>query len=903
MTSKVCKYPSVFLSFLRPCYCNVFLLLMTMLMIAVHQASASNAPPQTQPTVLILYGRVSNLQSNTTINKGLLSALKVAGVDERYQYQEYLDLARHPDPDYRRELTRFLKIKYSGVRFDAIIALHRDAGDFMLSEGRELFSDTPMVAVVSKRLESMPQGKRRIVQLVYSLDAFSTINMALALLPDTREVLVVSGATEDDAPYLGNAKDALKSYEKKLSVKYLASESLPEVVKEVAKARDHAIILYTRLIKDASGDTYLPTAALAKVSQSSTSPVFGLYDSLLGAGIVGGDLLSFEKLGKETGRLAGALIAGQADLEHVISFTGHGPMFDWNEMQRWGLQKSRLPKGSVLINYRLGFWEQYWKYVIISLLFISGEAVLILYLIWNRNKRFQAEAGRKASERLLHSYLSNSSIVSWMKDEEGRHVFRNDTFCKRFSAQPNDWQGKTDFELWPQDIAEEFRRNDHQVLASGNTLETIEPVVEMTGETSWWLTTKFLFKDAQGQRFVGGLGIDITQLKKVQDEADRQHAMMTEVINATDVCLVYLDLDFNFVAVNNAYAATCRMRPEDMVGRNHFALYPGEEVEDLFRQVRDTGVPAYIRERPFEFPDQPERGVTYWDWSLIPVQGHNGSVIGLVFTLLETTERRNAQEERLKLERQLQDAKRMESLGILAGGIAHDFNNILTAIIGNVELALLHSDTDSSVRENLVRIEKSAERAADLARKMLAYSGKGRFFVTPVDLNSTIEKLAGVLGSTVSPKAELLFDLTKPLPLVEADPDQISQIITNLVANASESLGDQAGTINVTTSWQDCDLQCLERSKFSESVPEGRYVLLEITDSGCGMDQETQGKIFDPFYTTKFTGRGLGLPAVQGIVRGHKGAIQVESEPGRGSRFRVLLPAGGLEGTCMSSLS
>ncbi|WP_224962352.1 PAS domain-containing sensor histidine kinase [Geomonas subterranea] len=890
MTSEMHKHPLYFPVFFHSPLCRFLPSVLILLVLGIHQASAYNEQAPHPPKVLIIYGRVSQLHAHQIINNGLLPALKKAGFDDADQYQEYLDLQRHPDPAYPRELARFLSRKYSGTKFDAIVVFHGDAWNFMKSEGKDLFRGVPMVAVVPKETETPPGLGRKVIQLVYSLDALHTLRYALALLPDTKEIIVVSGPTMDDAPYLEAAQDALKNFTGTLSVRYLTNNSLPGILQEVGKRRDHTIILYTRLTKDSSGNSYLPTAGVSDISRASKSPVFGLYDSLLGSGIVGGDLLSFGKLGEETARLAGELIAGKAGYVKEVSFLKHAPMFDWNEIRRWGLDKSRLPKGSVLINYRPGFWEQYWGYIGIAILLVAGEGALIVFLVWNRRKRLQAEAESRASERLLQSYLSNNSIVSWMKDEDGRHVFRNDTFCKRFAAESKNWYGKTDYELWPQDLAEVFRIHDHQVLASGTSLETIEPVVDATGMTSWWLTTKFLFKDATGKRFVGGLGVDVTELKKVQDEAERQHAMMMEIINATDVCLVYLDLDFNFVAVNSAYAATCRLRPEEMVGRNHFSLYPGGEVEALFRQVRDTGIPAYIKERPFEFPDQPERGVTYWDWSLIPVRDSTGNVIGLVFSLLETTERKMAQEEHLKLERQLQDARRMESLGILAGGIAHDFNNILTAIIGNAELALLQADIGSSVRENLKRIEKSAEKAADLARQMLAYSGKGKFVVESVDLNGVIEKQGRVLMSSITSKAELILNLTKPIPLIEADASQISQIVTNLVLNASESIGDQPGTITVSTSWRDCDRHCLDDGGFGGAVPEGRYVLLEIRDTGCGMNKETQEKIFDPFFSTKFTGRGLGLPAVQGIVRGHKGAIRVNSEPDKGSTFSVLLP-------------
>ncbi|MBC7962864.1 MAG: GAF domain-containing protein [Steroidobacteraceae bacterium] len=253
--------------------------------------------------------------------------------------------------------------------------------------------------------------------------------------------------------------------------------------------------------------------------------------------------------------------------------------------------------------------------------------------------------------------------------------------------------------------------------------------------------------------------------------------------------------------------------------------------------------------------------------------------------------RKRAEEERHQLEQQLLHTQKLESLGVLAGGIAHDFNNILTAIIGNADLALMRLNKESPAVDNLQRIGQAAARAADLARQMLAYSGKGHFVIECLDMNRLLEEMLQMLEVSISKKSVLRFNLTKPLPTVEVDATQMRQIIMNLVINASEAIGDNSGVITVTTDSMDCERSYLKDVWLDENLPDGLYVCLEIADSGSGMDRETLAKIFDPFFTTKFTGRGLGMAAVLGIVRGHRGAIKVYSEPGRGSSFKILLPA------------
>jgi len=269
----------------------------------------------------------------------------------------------------------------------------------------------------------------------------------------------------------------------------------------------------------------------------------------------------------------------------------------------------------------------------------------------------------------------------------------------------------------------------------------------------------------------------------------------------------------------------------------------------------------------------------------------DGTVTGAVISWRDITDRKRAEAEHLRLEQQLLHAQKLESLGVLAGGIAHDFNNILTAIIGNADLALMRINKESPAIDNLRRIEEAAARAADLAKQMLAYSGKGRFVIEILDLNILLEEMLHILDVSISKKAVLRLNPHKPLPSVEADATQIRQIVMNLVINASEAIGDRSGVIAITTGCMDCDKNYLKDVWLDENLADGLYVYLEIADTGCGMDRETMAKLFDPFFTTKFTGRGLGMAAVLGIVRGHKGAIKVYSEPGKGSSFKILLPA------------
>ena len=248
-------------------------------------------------------------------------------------------------------------------------------------------------------------------------------------------------------------------------------------------------------------------------------------------------------------------------------------------------------------------------------------------------------------------------------------------------------------------------------------------------------------------------------------------------------------------------------------------------------------------------------------------------------------------EEKARLEEQFRQTQKLESLGILAGGIAHDFNNLLVGILGNAGFALSDLESDHPVRECIQQIELSAQRASDLTRQLLAYSGRGKFLVGTVNPKTIVEEMSHLLKISIDPNAEMILDFDPQTPSVEADATQLRQVIMNLIINASDALEGKPGKIYVRTGETELRKSDLVGMIPSDQPMRGRYCFLEIKDTGCGMDSKTVSKIFDPFFTTKFTGRGLGLAAVLGIVRSHRGGLRVKSKPGKGTQFMLYFPS------------
>jgi nitrogen-specific signal transduction histidine kinase/ActR/RegA family two-component response regulator len=267
-------------------------------------------------------------------------------------------------------------------------------------------------------------------------------------------------------------------------------------------------------------------------------------------------------------------------------------------------------------------------------------------------------------------------------------------------------------------------------------------------------------------------------------------------------------------------------------------------------------------------------------------------VTGTVGLARDITDRKRTEEQRLRLERQMQEMQKLESLGVLAGGIAHDFNNLLVGVLANAELALQMLSREpgsSAMHERISDIRQAALHAAELTNQMLAYSGRGHFDVRPISMNEMILSMQHLLSASICKKAEVIYELSSDLPAVQADVAQMRQVIMNLIVNASDALEDRPGVIRVRTGAKLVS-DSIKNLYGPLPLTAGSYAFLEVADDGSGMDDETKARLFEPFFTTKLLGRGLGLSAVQGIVRGHGGGIALESAKGHGTTITLLLP-------------
>jgi len=271
-----------------------------------------------------------------------------------------------------------------------------------------------------------------------------------------------------------------------------------------------------------------------------------------------------------------------------------------------------------------------------------------------------------------------------------------------------------------------------------------------------------------------------------------------------------------------------------------------------------------------------------------PMFDDKGHLAGVVNIMVDFTYQKMAEEEKHKKEKRALYSKKLVSLGILASGVAHNFNNLLTAIMGNTNLALMHTEEGTDLYRHLHQIDESANTAAELSKKMLSYSGQGRFIVELLHIDELIRNIISRNEEIVFEQATIKLKL-KPAAII-GDSGEIAEMINILFTNAIEALRDLPGYIYITSGIRYAGKEDLESPHFPKELPTGKYAYITVRDTGEGMDEETLSKIFDPFFTTRFAGRGLGLAAALGIVSGHNGVILVESKPNEGATFEVLLP-------------
>jgi PAS domain S-box-containing protein len=540
-------------------------------------------------------------------------------------------------------------------------------------------------------------------------------------------------------------------------------------------------------------------------------------------------------------------------------------------------------------------------------------------------ERTRTEIALRESEERFRAIFETARDCVFVKDRDLRYTHVNPAMAALFDSTPAALVGITDDVLFDAATCARVREVDLRVLQG--RIEKDVSTSRVHGIDHVFQTVKVPLRD-DGGAVVGVCGIarDVTELTRAEAVERTMAAILRAAVTTSDLRTLIaairetlgglIDTKNFFVALYDEAADRYRFP----YFADQFDVTEPDSVEALPKSltdyVRRIGQPTLVNPDDFatlQAAGEVELvGTDSVQWLGAPLT-RGTQVIGVVAvqsyddphlyserdinlfgyaaaTISIAIDRASVEEERRALAARAFRSQKMESLGVLAGGIAHEFNNLLQGILGASGLASQLLPADSPVQQQIAAVETAADRAARLTRQMLAYAGKGRLIVGDVDLSAEIEQTVRSLAGSLPSSAELCLDLQSDLPPITADAAEIRQMVSNLVTNAAEALGEDGGSVLVRTTVEPCDRAMLARSVLGEELVPGSYVVLEVSDSGSGMTPDTVSRIFDPFFSTKFTGRGLGLAAVSGIVRTNGGAILIDSELGRGTKVQVLLP-------------
>ncbi len=499
------------------------------------------------------------------------------------------------------------------------------------------------------------------------------------------------------------------------------------------------------------------------------------------------------------------------------------------------------------------------------------------------------------SDPRFRRVLEDLRAVMTEFDQDGRIVYVSPNSGDLSGFEPRDLIGShVHAEIHDEDLPNLLEASK-RISAGERALRARFRTRHRDGHWVWIeLLSSTRFRAEDGSIHSASFSRDITEQKDAEDARLVSEERYRAIAAASPDMLIELDESRKATYLSERISSRLGLSSEALQQLKHLSLVHPDDRDVVARALSAS----FLQNRPVELTPFRVRHADgrwlHWEARGIPYQRGNGDR-RLLMLARDVSERLAREEEQHNLERRMQQAQRLESLGVLAGGIAHDFNNLLTPILGDAHLALEDLPAESPLRTRLQRIERAARRASQLTAQMLAYAGAEPLAREAIDVSALVRELGGLLQGGVAGRAQLHFELARGLPRLQGDASQLTQVTMNLITNAIEAVSEQGGRVDLRSGLLELPAYARRGEWIGDTPAPGLYLYLEVEDDGCGMDAETRSRIFDPFFTTKFKGRGLGLAAVLGIVRAHAGCIEIDSAPGRGTRFRVLLPCGDKE--------
>jgi two-component system cell cycle sensor histidine kinase/response regulator CckA len=831
--------------------------------------------------VLILYSFDNEEELYSGFDHVLRSQLRSGIQDHVEFYTEYLDLVRFPDLAHATSLVKLLKLKYSAQKPDLIVPVSYSALQFLLGEGKDLFPRTPVVTLFNvSRLDELRlrvatgTAGRGITGVASTDEPTRTLDLALRLQPDTQRVAVVGGSSPMEKYWVEQLRQDFSPYSQTVEVTYLTGQTMNELLTRVAELPPHTVILSTFYFEDASGQFFLPEETLDLITRAAHVPVYAIYSSYIGHGVVGGRMTDPENLGRQVAGLAKRVLNGEnaASVPIVIDNSARDTV-DWRQLQIWNISEKRLPPATLELFREPSVWERYRLAIAAVVLFCILETLLVLALLFSVGRRKRAEKALLREKTLADAVIESLPGVFYLQDRVGKNLRwnKNAELSARYGPAEVSLGNITEShkEAVQQAKEEVFERGSVQVEAD---------VLLRDGSTAPYYFTGVRV-ELEGKPYLAAIGIDLTKSKQAEEAGRRSETELRSFVEHAPYGIGTISVQQDrFLHANPALVKLLGYQSEAEI----LAL-------TISRDLYSAGEADAFRAQPTLADFFSAVEFTWKRKDGKPVIGRasgrrmsspgGGDTIEIIAE--DVTARR-------QLEEQLRHAQKMEALGQLAGGIAHDFNNLLGVIIGYSELLSADLGSKGLMSVRLEIIKRAGQRAASLTSQLLAFSRRQVLQAKVLNLNSVVTETQKMLQLLLGENIEQKIVLDPTLAKTKADPGQVVQVIMNLTVNARDAM-PSGGKLTIETANVNFEGAT---SFYGVDVPPGEYVMLSVSDTGTGMDAETQTHVFEPFFTTKEAGKGtgLGLATVYGIVKQSGGYVFADSELQKGTTFKVYLP-------------
>ena len=862
----------------------------------------------TKKKILILYSLQPRMPAFEVLDQNFRNLQLNKDTQVEY-FTEYLEQNRFRDEKSVKKQADLINHKYKINKPDIVIAVMSPALDFIQKYCKTTFNNIPIVyALIDKKVD--PKNMEiKATGVNLHIDLLKTLKAALSVQPETRDVYVVVGTSALGRSWEAQAKEKFQQLSGQINFHYLSDLSMVEVLHKVSKLPPQAIVLYLLIIKDASGKSFVPRDALDVISRSSSVPVYGLWSTYVGHGIIGGYLCSSDLLGKNVNKMVVRILNGESlDKVHPISLGPSINMFDWRQMKRFGISEKRIPDENIILFKAQTGWDKYRIYILCLFLFLSIESLLVFILIMSIKKRKIAESELTETNKILLTEIKQRKKTEVVLKESEKSLKASQRI-----AHLGNWRLdlSTNKVVWTKELYEMYGFDptlpvppytEHMKLFTPESWERLSASLARTSETGiayeleletvredgskgWMWVRGEAEKDSEGKTIgLWGAAQDITERKRNEGKLSLQSEIITRMSEGVSL----VGEDGLLIYTNPGFEKMFGYDSGEMIGL-HVSIvnapiekHPEKTAKEIVNSLNNEGIWFG------EIQNVKKDRTTFWSAASATVIEHLKHGKAFVSVHTDISELKQMKSEKKNLEVKLQQAQKMESIGTLAGGIAHDFNNILFPIVGHTEMLLEDVSEDSPFRASLNEIYTGALRASELVKQILTFSRQESGELKLMKMQPIIKEALKLIRSTIPTTIAIKQDLSPACGVIKADPTQIHQIVMNLTTNAYHAMEDTGGELKV--SLNEVELGALDL--INPNMATGVYVCLTVADTGKGMDKNIINKIFDPFFTTKEKGKGtgMGLSVIHGIVTSMNGAIQVYSEPGKGTVFNVYLP-------------